>query len=717
MPDFLLELFSEEIPARMQADATRELERLVVGALSDRGLLFEGIRCFAGPRRLTLAATGIPAIQPDVSEERKGPRVGAPEKAIEGFLRSSGVTLEQCTKQSDAKGEFYVAVIRRAGRATVEVLAEILPELLARLPWPKSMRWGAGSARWVRPLHGIVCMFGGEAVPFELAGVKSGNVTRGHRFLSQGTIEVRHFEDYEKKLVHARVILDSAQRSETIAHEAAQKAFALGLELVEDRALLDEVVGLCEWPVVLMGTIDDDFLSLPPEVLQTSMRVHQKFFSLRDRETGALANRFVTVANISTEDGGRAIITGNERVLRARLSDARFFWDQDRNRRLASRLPELRNIVFHAKLGTVLDRAVRIASLATMVAKQLNFDTEKSCRAGLLAKVDLVTGMVGEFPELQGVMGRQYALHDGEDVSVADALRDHYLPLGPSDPVPDAPVSIVVALADKVDSLVALWFAGEKPTGSKDPFALRRAGLGIIRIILENGLRFSLHHAMHAVLGMLEERVSAHTPEFDPLAKRIMAAAAARVQDDASARPRESKVVYEIIEFLADRLKFALRDKGVRYDLVDAVFSLGGEDDLVRFVARVNALARFLDTDDGANLLVAYRRAANILRIEEKRDNLSYDGEPDPARLQLKEELVLTEELNSANAQIAAANAEERYGDAMAVMASLRKPVDMFFENVTVNAAEAELRRNRLLLLSRLRSVMHTVADFSRIEG
>ena len=462
MPDLLLELFSEEIPARMQTQGAKDLERLVVGALSDRGLLFEAVRGFAGPRRLTLAISGLPAKQPDVSEEKKGPRINAPEKAIEGFLKSAGVTLDQCEKRADPKGDFYVAVIHRKGRATSDVLAEILPETIAKLPWPKSMRWGDGTFRWVRPLHSIIATFDGEVVPFEIAGVKSGNFTRGHRFLSQGAIEVRRFEDYEKKLRDAHVILDGAERRETILHDARQKAFALGLELIEDEGLANEVMGLAEWPVVLIGQIDSAFMDVPGEILQTSMRTHQKYFALRDPKTGKLANRFAVVANMVAQDGGKQIVAGNERVLRARLSDAKFFWDQDKKRTLESRVADLKDIVFHAKLGTQLERVERIEALAGEIAKIIGADVEKSKRAARLAKADLTTGVVGEFPELQGIMGRYYALNDGEPAEVADAIRDHYKPLGPSDQVPTATVSIAVALADKLDTLSRFFAIGRE---------------------------------------------------------------------------------------------------------------------------------------------------------------------------------------------------------------------------------------------------------------
>src|SRR3977135_1601185 len=456
VPDLLLELFSEEIPARMQVQALKDLERLIVGALSDRGFLFEAARAFAGPRRLTLAISGLPVKQPDVSEEKKGPRISAPEKAIEGFLKSAGVTLDQCEKRADAKGEFYVAMIARKGRATAEVLAEILPESMAKLPWPKSMRWGEGTFRWVRPLHGIVATFDGEVIPFEMAGAKSRDITRGQRFLAQGEIAVRRFEDYEKKLRDAHVILEGTERRDTILHEAKQKAFALGLELIEDESLANEVMGLAEWPVVLIGGIDAEFMDVPPEILQTSMRTHQKYFALRDGKAGKLARRFALVANMAAKDGGKDIVAGNERVLRARLSDAKFFWDQDRKRSLESRVDDLKSIVFHAKLGTQLERVKRIEALAGEIAKIIGADVEKAKRAARLCKADLTTGVVGEFPELQGVMGRYYALHDGEASEVADAIRDHYRPLGPSDVVPASPVSVALALAEKVESLSGL---------------------------------------------------------------------------------------------------------------------------------------------------------------------------------------------------------------------------------------------------------------------
>jgi len=682
MADLLLELFSEEIPARMQSQAAKDLERLVVGALSDRGLMFESAKSFAGPRRLTLAIAGLPPKQPDVSEERKGPRVGAPEKAVEGFLRSAGVTLAECRKQSDGKGEFYVAVIARKGRATAEVLSEVLPECFAKLPWPKSMRFPGSEVRWVRPLHSILCVFDGAVVPFSFAGVQSGNQTRGHRFLSSGPLTAKTFEIYRGDLKRHHVVLDAAERKQIILNDARTKAFALGLEPIEDEGLLEEVAGLGEWPVVLIGKIEDQFMDVPAEILQTSMRTHQKYFSLRDPKTGKMANRFAVVSNMQTEDGGAGITAGNERVLRARLSDAKFFWDQDRQHRLDSRVEALKGIVFHAKLGTQYERVERVEALAGEIAAKIgaglaegerNKLVEKARRAARLCKADLTTGMVGEFPELQGVMGRYYALHDGEDADVADAIRDHYRPVGPSDAVPTAPVSVAVALADKLDQLKEFFRVGEKPTGSSDPFALRRAALGIVRIIVD---RFRW-------------RVSL----------------------------REFGVNEELLSFFADRLEVALRDQKVRPSLIQAVFALGHEDDFVRLYDRVSALQSTLDTDDGANLLVAYRRAANILKIEEKKDKASYDGEPDPEDFVLPEEKSLFVELATAAELVKAEIARERFVEAMGVMSRLRKPVDAFFDKVTVNDKDAKLRKNRLLLLSRLRATLHLAADFSKIEG
>jgi glycyl-tRNA synthetase beta chain len=736
--DLLLELFSEEIPARMQAQAARDLERLVVGALSDRGLLFEGVKAFAGPRRLTLAVSGLPAKQPDVSEEKKGPRVGAPDKAVQGFLRSAGVKLEDCETRNDGKGEFYVAAIQLKGSATADVIAEFLPEVLAKLPWPKSMRWPQTTnapVRWVRPLHSILCTLDGEVVDFVFAGAKSGNTTKGHRFLSNGTIAAKRFEDYAKKLRAAHVILDAEERKAIIFEGVKQAAFVHGLEMIPDEGLLDEVSGLAEWPVVLIGAIEDQFMDVPPEILQTAMRTHQKYFSLRDpptseNKTGKFANRFALVANMVAEDGGKLIVAGNERVLRARLSDAKFFWDQDRKTRLEDRVNALANIVFHAKLGTQLERVERIEALAGEIAAKIGADVKKAKRAARLCKADLTTGVVGEFPELQGVMGRYYALNDGEDPEIADAIRDHYKPLGPNDAVPASTVSVVAALADKLDQLTGFFGAGEKPTGSGDPFALRRAALGVIRILLENRLRIRLFEIFSASVSLLVKGLSER--EASDIRSYVinmlwMTGAGSGIDSDVERHIAqrtsitqdvfELSAFYDLWPFIADRLKVALREKGTRHDLIDAMFLIGRHDDLVRLVARVEALQAFLKTDDGANLLIAYRRAANILKAEEKKDGAAYDGEPDPEAFVLAEEKALFIELATASELIKAEIERERFTEAMGVMARLRKPVDAFFDKVTVNDKDAGLRKNRLLLLSRLRATLHTVADFSKIEG
>ena len=706
MAEFLLELFSEEIPARMQAQAARDLERLIVGALSDRGLLFEAVRSFFGPRRLVLVIDGLANQQPDQKEEKKGPRVGAPQKAIDGFLRTAGVSLGQCLVQSDSKGQFYVAVIERKGRSTRDVLADIVPDAMAKLPWPKSMRWGGGgSTRWVRPLHGIVALFDGEVVPCTFAGVTSSNVTFGHRFLGpKRPIVVHRFTDYEAALKDAYVILDAEERKAIITHELTQKCFALGLEAISDDGLLSEVSGLVEWPVVLIGRIEDDFMTVPPEILQTSMRTHQKYFAVRDLFTGQMAPRFAVVANMKADDGGRQIVAGNERVLRARLADAKFFWDQDRKVRLDSRIEALKGVIFHAKLGTQHSRIERIEALSGVIAQKLGADVTKAMRGARLCKADLTSGLVGEFPELQGVMGRYYALHDGEDGEVADAIRDHYRPIGPGDAAPVAPVSVAIALADKIDSLVAFFMCGERPTGSGDPYALRRAALGVIRVILDSGVRLPLLELLSRAQELIAATV---TSDQRQLATKADAVRFAPGEDAAAS----------VFSFLTERLKVSWREKGTRHDLIDAVLSLGAEDDLARLLMRVEALQKFLSSEDGANLLIAYRRAANILRAEEKKDGRPYTGIPDPQALVQAEEKGLFIDLATAAELISAEIGHERFSEAMAVMARLRSPVDAFFDKVTVNADDPALRRNRLLLLSRLRSTLHLVADLSRVEG
>ena len=698
-------------------------------------MLFEGVKAFAGPRRLTLAITGLPAKQPDVSEELKGPKVDAPQAALDGFLRKTGLTKDQLKIEKTPKGDVYLAMIARKGRDTAEVLAEVLPETFAKLPWPKSMRFPGSTVRWVRPLHAIVCTFDGEVVPFEFAGVTSGNVTYGHRFLSSGPITVRRFDDYVDALRKAHVILDADQRKAHIFEGVKQAAFVHGLEMIPDEGLLDEVAGLAEWPVVLIGAIEDQFMDVPPEILQTSMRTHQKYFSLRDPKTGKMANRFALVAATVASDAGREIVAGNERVLRARLSDAKFFWDQDRKRTLESRVEDLDKIIFHARLGTQFERTERIEALAGEIARIKGFgdiDVLLVERAARICKCDLTTGVVGEFPELQGTMGYYYAQNDNREPIIADAIRDHYKPLGPTDVVPRAPTSLILALADKLDQLVAFWAIDEKPTGSRDPFALRRAALGAIRIILESGIRLSLRGILRYAAINVADHI--RDPELDAdfeAASRLDSSLGgdSRVDEVMNADEARSwnsfgrsenktrEVLIDLLGFFADRMKIGLREKGVRHDLIDAVFSLGNEDDLVRLVARVEALQSFLKADEGANLLAGYKRAANILKAEEKKDKTTFDGEPDLDALTAPEEKALYAELATASEMIRAEVERERFVEAMGVMARLRAPVDAFFDKVTVNDKDAKLRENRLKLLSRLRATLHQVADFSKIEG
>jgi glycyl-tRNA synthetase beta chain len=684
MPDLLLELFSEEIPARMQARAAQDLRKAVTDRLVEAGLVYEGAKAYVTPRRLALAVHGVPAHQPGLREEKKGPRVGAPDAAIAGFLKSAGLkSLSEAKMQPDKRGDFYVAVIERPGRAALDVIAEILPEVIKSFPWPKSMRWGAqskdpGSLQWVRPLHAIVATFGPETeepdvVAFAVDGIKAGNETRGHRFMAPEPFTVRRFADYASKLDKAKVVLDAERRRNIILTEAKQLAFAQGLELIEDEGLLAETAGLVEWPVVLMGSFDEQFLRIPDEAIRATIRNNQKCFVLRDAVHAKLVNKFLLVANIEAEDGGKAIVAGNERVIRARLSDARFFYETDLKTRLEDRLPKFEDIVFHEKLGTQAERIQRIEKLAAELAPLVGADVAKAKRAARLCKADLLTEMVGEFPELQGTMGKYYAEEQGEDEAVAHAIEDHYRPKGPDDLVPSDPVSIAVALADKIDTLVGFWAVGEKPTGSKDPFALRRAALGVIRIVLDNKLRLRLQSLI---------------PKTD-----------------------------DLLSFFADRLKVQLREQGARHDLVDAVFALEGQDDLLLIARRVEALGEFLDSEDGKNLLAGHKRATNIIRIEEKKDGRAYTGAPQSKLYQQVEEKALAATIDAAKEEAARAVEKENFAAAMRAMAKLRPHVDAFFDKVTVNVDDKALRENRLKLLNQIREATRTVADFSRIEG
>ena len=669
MPELLLELFSEEIPARMQAKAAEDLKAMITNGLVDAGLVYEGAQAHATPRRLVLSVEGLNARAADTLEERKGPRTDAPKLAIDGFLKSTGLSFEELTVQDDKKGKFYIGIIKKPGQLATEVVSELVPDVVRKFPWPKSMRWGSGQLRWVRQLLSIICTFDGEVVPFEIEGIASGSTTRGHRFLSTKAIEVRRFEDYAQKLHKAHVIVDASARAETIRAEAKNLAFAQGLAMIEDEGLLREVAGLVEWPVLLMGEFDKSFLNVPPEVIVTTIKNNQKCFALRDK-SDKLSNRYLLVSNMLASDGGKTIVAGNNKVIAARLSDAKFFWDQDRKTNLEELLPKLDSITFHAKLGSQGERVKRVEVLAGEIAKTIGADVEKTKLAARLAKADLVTGMVGEFPELQGLMGHYYALDQGQDVHVAEAIRDHYKPQGPSDTIPVSKIGQAVALADKLDTLVGFWAIDEKPTGSKDPYALRRAALGVIRIILDKSLRLPMN----------------------------------RSGDD-------------LLAFFADRLKVYLKDQGARHDLIDAVFSLGGQDDLLMIVRRVEALSKFLEIDDGKNLLSGVKRASNILKIEEKKDGVSFSGAPNDKILVKGEEKALFTAVNQAEALARKAVAAEDFEAAMKAIAKLRGPVDAFFEHVIVNDPDHNYRENRLKLLNRIRAATLTVADFSKIEG
>ncbi len=724
MPDLLLELFSEEIPARMQAKAADDLRRMVTDKLVAEGLVYEGAKAFATPRRLALTVVGIPVRQPDLKEERRGPRVGGPDAAIQGFLKATGLaSIDQAKIERDAKkGDFYIALIEKKGRETIDVLADILPVIIRTFPWPKSMRWGArsaksGSLNWVRPLHAITATFGLETeepdvVKFAVDGIEAGQTTFGHRFMAPAAINVRRFEDYDAKLLAAKVVLDPERRKDSILTDAKQLAFAQGFELVEDAGLLDEVAGLVEWPVVLMGSFDQDFLAIPGEVIRATIGNNQKCFVVSDAKTGKLANKFILAANIEATDGGKTIVAGNERVIRARLSDAKFFYETDLKTKLEDRLPKFDQIVFHEKLGTQSERIARIERLAGDLALLVGADVEKTKRAALLAKTDLLTEVVGEFPELQGLMGKYYALAQGEDASVAAASEEHYKPQGPSDRVPSDPVSVAVALADKIDTLVGFWAIDEKPTGSKDPYALRRAALGVIRILISNNLRIRLAEILgHAIAGYMEQKNS-------HVRKGVEAwAHSAETIRGTVKSAYDAWTAGGVRGFVSDRLKVQLREQGARHDLVDAVFALDGQDDLLMIVRRVEALAAFLDTDDGKNLLAGTKRASNILAIEEKRDKRTFEGAPNPTLYSLAEEKKLADAIDLVKVEASVAVMNEDFASAMGFMAELRPAVDAFFDKVKVNDDDPKIRENRLKLLNEIRSATRAVADFSRIEG
>lgn len=768
MPDLLIELFSEEIPARMQGKARDDLRKLVTDGLVEAGLTYASAGAFSTPRRLVLSVEGLTSESRPVREERKGPSVSAPAQAVEGFLRSTGLTLDQLERRADKKGETFYAVVEKPGRQAAEIVAEVLEAVIRNFPWPKSMRWGSGSLRWVRPLQSILCLLtdetGAHVVPLDVDGIKAGNTTEGHRFMGIGRFTVTGFDDYAVKLKRAKVVLDSAEREAAIWQGAQNLAFAAGMEVVADPGLLTEVAGLVEWPVPLMGRIADQFLSLPPEVLQTSMKEHQKFFSVKNPKTGRIEG-FVTVANIEAADGGEVILKGNQKVLAARLSDAKFFWENDL-RVVRSGMEDwtkgewaegLKSVTFQAKLGSQAERIHRIAALAREIAPLVGADAAEAERAARLAKLDLRSSMVGEFPELQGVMGRYYALEAGEKPAVADAARDHWRPKGESDSVPTEPVSVAVALADKIDTLTGFWAIDEKPTGSKDPFALRRAALGVIRLVLGNGVKVNLNSIVELALLAISEQLSrqgnayyyAQTklgevggPAYVKLKFRgedVLSSGSMLIVELSDS---EIEAIYkfdalpsfglqqikgmlnvgapllaDLLSFFHDRLKVYLKDQGIRHDVIDACLAMPGNDDLTLLVKRATALSETLNTEDGANLLQGFKRANNILSQAEAKDGVEYSFGAELKFAETEEERALFAALDKAEATITPAMAQEDFGTAMAAMAALRGPIDAFFTAVQVNSDNQIVRRNRLNLLHRIRAVCSGVADLTRIEG
>jgi glycyl-tRNA synthetase beta chain len=742
MPDLLIELFSEEIPARMQARAADDLKKLVTNGLVEAGLTYASAAAFSTPRRLTLTIEGMLDASPSITEERKGPKADAPEKAIEGFLRGAGLTRDQLEERETPKGNILFAMIKKPGRPAAEIVAEVLETTIRNFPWPKSMRWGTGSLRWVRPLHSILCILtaedGAQVVPMNVDGIEAGATTRGHRFLAPDTITVSNFDDYAAKLKRAFVVLDPAERRDAIWHDATNMAFANGLEVVEDAGLLAEVAGLVEWPVVLMGRIGGTFLDLPPEVLQTSMKEHQKFFSVRNPKTGRI-ERFITVANRTTADDGATILAGNEKVLSARLSDAKFFWENDlriakSDAGMQTWVDRLSNVTFHNKLGTQAELISRMEALAGELAPMVGADADEAREAARFAKADLSSEMVYEFPELQGLMGSYYAKAAGKSGAIAAAAQDHYAPLGPSDDVPTAPVSIAVALAEKIDKLTGFWAIDEKPTGSKDPFALRRAALGVIRILVENDLHVRLDQ-LHAAQLLRNKRkvmpgLEDHHVEdlLHEIAKHGVFGAAfnAFIHRHDKKAPNDDIAKLEtavpaksgdLMSFLHDRLKVYLKDQGVRHDIIDACIAMEGNDDLTLLVKRAKALSETLKTDDGENLIQGFKRANNILSQAEEADGVEYSYGADIKFAETDEERALFAALDAAEAKINPAMAAQDFTDAMSAMASLRGPIDAFFDAVQVNSDNSTVRRNRLNLLSRIRTICSSVADLTKIDG
>ncbi|MDP5216773.1 glycine--tRNA ligase subunit beta [Ruegeria sp. 2205SS24-7] len=733
MPDLLIELFSEEIPARMQTRAGEDLKKRITDGLVEGGLTYAGAAAFTTPRRLTLTVQGLLGESPTVREERKGPKVGAPDKAIEGFLRGAGLTRDQLEERDTPKGTVYFASIEKPGRPAADIIAEVLETTIRNFPWPKSMRWGGGALRWVRPLHSILCILtdeaGAEVVPMEIDGIKTGDSTEGHRFMAPGRFSVTSFEDYEAQLKRAHVVLSPTERADHVWADAQNMAFAAGLEVVDDKGLLGEVAGLVEWPVVLMGEIGAEFLDLPPEVLQTSMKEHQKFFSVKDPKTGRI-ERFITVANRETADNGATILAGNQKVLSARLADAKFFWENDlrvAKSDMSAWTDALKNVTFHNKLGTQAERIDRIAALARELASVTGADADQAEKAARLAKADLSSEMVYEFPELQGLMGRYYIEAAGEDAAVAAVAQEHYSPLGPSDDVPTAPLSVTVALADKLDTLTGFWAIDEKPTGSKDPFALRRAALGVIRLMLEANLRCQLHDYQSNQLKRCNESIGSASAKIAKEAAKVFKektgggvsmgfAGSITVSSLVDGRQVDSRSI-DLLSFIHDRLKVFLRDEGIRHDIIDACIAMEGNDDLTLLVKRARALNEVLATEDGENLVQGFKRANNILTQAEEKDGVEYSYGADPKFAETDGEKALFAALDAGQAKIAPALEAEDFPAAMAAMAELRAPVDAFFEDVQVNTDNDVLRRNRLNLLSQIRAICSSVADLTRIEG
>ncbi len=731
MPDLLIELFSEEIPARMQARAAADLKRLVTDGLVEAGLTYASAGAFSTPRRLALSVEGVLSESPTIREERKGPRVDAPDKAIEGFLRGAGVSRDDLEVRDDKKGQVYFAIIEKPGCPAADIIAQVLETTIRNFPWPKSMRWGAGTLRWVRPLHSILCILSDEAganvVPLDIDGIKSGDSTEGHRFMAPARFSVSSFDDYSTKLAKAHVVLNAQERADHIWNDATNQAFAQGLEVVEDKGLLSEVAGLVEWPVVLMGDIAEDFMGLPPEVLQTSMREHQKFFSVRNPKADRI-EKFVTVANRETTDHGKTILAGNQKVLFARLSDAKFFWENDLRTPLADMVAKLANVTFHNKLGTQAERVQRIAALAAEIAPMVGADPALAKQAAEVCKADLSSEMVYEFPELQGLMGRYYAQAAGLPQEVANACQAHYSPLGPSDDVPTEPVSVAVALADKIDTLTGFWAIDEKPTGSKDPFALRRAALGVIRLVLENGVRVKLSNTFCPRIAYLDAVSDARVISTRGNIRPFLVDYYELESSTSDEEPTEPVLLHKhlddakgksenLLSFFHDRLKVYLKDKGITHDVIDACLAMPNNDDLTLLNKRAEALQAFLRTDDGENLLQGYKRASNILSAEEKKDGVEYSYGADIKFAETDEERALFKALDTAEAAIAPALEQEDFATAMSEMAKLRAPIDAFFEAVQVNTDNATVRRNRLNLLSQIRKICTSVADLSKVEG